>query len=381
MVTRPCRRPDRCSPYLCPHPTERAAAPWRLVAAAALGLALLACGPSDRDQAVELRVPVTVAEVALGSVEDSIVATGTLRAQEEVSLTVDTTGLLEVARGPSGRRLAEGDRVTAGQVVAEITGEDVRLAARTEATRRRWESAESDLEAARRLFEQGLTPETSLRQAELTHEEARLEYDRSRRAESRSRLQTPIAGVVLRLARDASGQPLASGQLVAPGFVVAQVAPVDRLVAEVDVVGPDVARVAVGQPARVRHHAFAERLFEGRVTRLAPTVDPVTRALRVEVEVANLEGLLRPGMFVEATVVGERREGVPVVPREAVAERGGKKVVFVLRGQSVARREVSLGLGDDEVVEVVSGLAAGERIATRGLETLADGTRVRVTGG
>jgi len=346
---------------------------------ACLGLA--GCGAADRESGVEFQVPVTVVEVGLGTVEDTIVATGTLRAEEEVSLSVDAGGLLEIARDAAGRRLGEGDRVRAGQTIAEITGEDVRLAARSEATRRRFESARSDLEAARRLAEQGLTPETSLRQAETAFEEAQLEYDRSRRAESRSRLVTPIAGVILRLARDAAGQPLASGQLVTPGFVVAQVAPVDRLVAEVDVVGPDVARVAVGEEVRVRQHAFADRRFAGKVARLAPTVDPVTRALRVEVEVANAEGLLRPGMFVEATLVGERREGVPVVPREAVTERGGKKVVFVLRGQAVARREVALGLGSDQVVEVREGLAAGERVVTRGLETLADRTRVRVTGG
>lgn len=355
---------------------------WRRAAAVpAVALAMAGCNAGERDEAVEFRVPVTVAEVGLGTVEDVIVATGNLRAVEEVNLTVDAAGLLEIARDPSGRRLAEGDRVKAGQTVAEITGEDVRLAARTEATRQRFEQAERDLESARRLAEQGLTPSNQLQQAETTLAEARLDYDRSLRAESRSRLTTPIAGVILRLARNAAGQPLASGQLVAPGLVVAQVAPLDRLIADVDVVGPDVARVAVGQEARIRHHAFADRGFEGSVSRLAPTIDPVTRALRVEIEVANGDGALRPGMFVEATLVGERRENVPVVPRDAVAERAGKKVVFVLRGQSVARREVTLGLGDDQVVEVRGGLEAGERIVTRGLETLADGTRVRVTGG
>lgn len=346
-----------------------------------MGCVLVGCGESGDGGAVEFRVPVSVAEVGVGTVEDRIVATGSLRAVEEVNLTVEVGGVLEIARGDGGRRLAEGDRLRAGQTVAVITGEDVRLAARTDATRQRFEQARSDLEAARGLFAQGLSPENQVRQAETAFEEARHEYDRSLRAEERNRLVTPIAGIVLRLARDASGQPLAAGQLVAPGMVVAEVGAVDPLVADVDVVGPDVARVAVGQEVRVRHLAFADRRFDGRVRRLAPTVDPVTRALRVEVEVSNPDGLLRPGMFVEATLVGERREGVPVVPRDAVTERGGKKVVFVLRGQSVARREVALGLGDDREVEVREGLAAGERVVVRGLETLADGTRVRVTGG
>ena len=343
-------------------------------------LLLVACGGDDDIGQVEFRVPVSVEEVATGDVEDRVVATGTLRTLELVNLQVETGGVLQISRGPSGRRLGEGDRVRAGQLVAEITGEDVRVAARTDATRGRFEAARSDLEATRSLFEQGLITDADLRNAETAVEEARIEYDRSLLTEVRTRLVTPIDGVILRLARDTQGQPLASGQLVAPGLVVAQIAQTGDLIADVDLVGPDVARVAEGMTTRVRHHAWEDRTFVGRVVRLAPMIDATTRALRAEVEVDNDDGLLRPGMFVEVTIVGERREGVPVVPREAVADRGADRVVFVLRGQRVARREVVLGLGDDEIVEVREGLEAGERVVIRGLETLTDQTRVRVTG-
>jgi membrane fusion protein (multidrug efflux system) len=347
----------------------------------ALILLIAGCGPGASDDEVEFRVPVAVQEVALGTVEDTIVTTGTLRAAELVTLTVESVGVLEIGRSSSGRQLAEGDQVKSGDVIARITGEDVRLAARTAATRQRFEAAERDLEATVQLHRQGLITETQLETAETAYEEARLEFDRSRHTEKRNNLVTPIDGVILRLARDAQGQPIASGQLVAPGQAIAQVAPTLVLVADVDVVGPDVARIHVGQTARVRHLAWPDHSFGGSVIRLAPTIDPVTRALRSEVEVANTDGLLRPGMFVEVAVVGELRENVPVVPREAITDRGGKRVVFVLTGQRVARRDVALGLGDDERVEIRDGVSEGERVVVRGLETLTDQTRVRVTGG
>ena len=82
----------------------------------------------------------------------------------------------------------------------------------------------------------------------------------------------------------------------------------------------------------------------------------------------------------EVTIVAERREKVLVVPREAIADRGGKWVVFVLTGQKVSMREVKLGLGDDEIVEIREGLKEGERVVTQGLETLADQTRVSLKG-
>ncbi len=347
--------------------------------ATCLCLILIGCGPGRTDEPVEFKVPVTVAEVGTGVVEDRIRATGSLRASQVVTLTVESRGILNLAR-KDGRRLAEGDRVRVGQVVAEISGEDVRVAARTAATRRRFESAQSDFEATRELFDQGLINEAELRRAETTLEDARLEYDRSLLVEVRNRLVTPIDGVILTLARDVNGRPMADGQLVAPGFAVAQIAPTGELVADIDIVGLDVARIREGLPVRVLHHAFGDQEFEGRVVRLAPSINELTRALRAEVGVDNSSGLLRPGMFVEAEVLIERREGVAVVPRDAVADRAGKRVVFVLQGQRVVRREVELGLGDDRMVEVRSGIEQGERVVVRGLETLTDGSRVRVTG-
>ncbi|RLE29797.1 MAG: hypothetical protein DRJ61_13835, partial [Acidobacteria bacterium] len=358
-------------------------APWSSGAAGlafCLCLVLLGCGPGRTDEPVEFKVPVTVAEVGTGVVEDRISATGSLRASQVVTLTVESRGILNLAR-KGGRRLAEGDRVRVGQVVAEISGEDVRVAARTAATRRRFESAQSDFEATQELFDQGLINEAELRRAETTLEDARLEYDRSLLVEVRNRLVTPIDGVILTLARDSNGRPMADGQLVAPGFAVAQIAPTGELVADIDIVGLDVARIREGLPVRVLHHAFGDQEFEGRVVRLAPSINELTRALRAEVGVDNSSGLLRPGMFVEAEVLIERREGVAVVPRDAIADRAGKRVVFVLQGQRVVRREVELGLGDDRMVEVWSGIEQGERVVVRGLETLTDGSRVRVTGG
>jgi membrane fusion protein, multidrug efflux system len=346
----------------------------------ATGLLVNACAPQVDEQAVEFRVPVTVEPVGMATLEDKIVTTGTLRTRELVTLNALDTGVLEIVDGPDGRRLAEGSFVTAGQEVARIVGEEVRLAARTVAARRSYEAAQSELEANRRLLEQGLINQAVLNDLESSFEQARAELDRALRTEERNRLVTPIDGVILKLARDAEGQLMANGQLINPGQLVAQVAPLDPLIADVDLIGEDIARIRVGLPARARYYAWEDQTFPGEVLRLAPTVDQRTRALRAEVEIANPEFLLRPGMFVEVTLIAERRENVPVIPRQAVTDRGGLRVVFVLSGQRVEQRQVRLGLGDDETVEVRDGVEAGERIVVRGLETLTDDMLVRVTG-
>ncbi|HZF30873.1 MAG TPA: efflux RND transporter periplasmic adaptor subunit [Gammaproteobacteria bacterium] len=340
---------------------------------------LAACTPEGAQQEVEFRVPVAVEEVGTATLENRIVTTGTLRPPEVVTLSVLDSGVLEINRGPDGHRLAEGDTVKAGSEIARIIGEDVRITARVAAAQRAFDAASAELLANREIFKRGLINRTTLDATEMKYENAKIDIEHSRRTEDRNRMVTPIDGVVLKLARDSSSQLLANGQLVSIGQVVAQIAPLDPLIADVDLIGDDIALVRVGLEARARYHAWGDTLFPGKVLRLAPTVDQRTRALRAEVQIENTGQRLRPGMFVEVTLVGERRENVPVVPRGAVTERGGRRVVFVLASQRVVMREVQIGLGDDTFLEIRRGVEAGERVVVRGLETLTDQMLVRVT--
>ena len=355
------------------------------LAVAALAFALNACVPPQEVEEIEFQVPVSVEEVVNGTVESKIVTSGNLRAPEIETLTALVAGTLQISDtisedGTATRRLAEGDRVNAGDEIAFISGEDVRLEVGRESMQQRYNSARLDYESARRLQEQGLIGASELSKAQATMEDARLQLDRSQRTEARAHLVSSIDGVVLKLARDAKGQLMTNGQLVNVGLEIAQIAPVEELIADIDLVGRDgLALVQVDQEARVSHHAWVDQAFNGRVLRIAPTVNEQTRALRAEVVIDNSTGMLRPGMFVEVTLIVERHENVPVVPRRAITERGGRSVAFVLRGQRVAQVDVSLGLGDDENIEIRSGISAGDRVVVRGLETLTDQMPVRVT--
>ena len=340
---------------------------------------IVACEGGGSTNPVDFLVPVTAAEVETGNVEDLIVATGTLRAAESIVLQVETPGRLLIGRNGSGDRLAEGDRVVPEQMIAEVTGEDARLAARVDATHQAYLGAEAERDARAKLFEQELISAEELRRAEISLEDAKATWEQSLLTEDRAKMLTPIGGVLMELARDPNGMPIADGQLVSRGFQVARIAPVASLIADINLVGPELARVHPGQRGRLRHFAWEGQIFEGGVVRLSPEVDPVTHTFRAEVAVRNPGGLLRPGMFVEVTLVVEQRNDVLVIPREAVTERGGRRVVFVLDGQRAVRREVVLGLGDDEITEIRQGLELGERVVVRGLETLTDGTRVRVS--
>src|SRR4030065_1455774 len=99
---------------------------------------LSGCSSGSSVDEIDFLVPVTVTDVGTADVEDKITATGTLRATKIARLEVETGGFLEFLTNKSGSRYKEGDRVKAGDVIARITGEDVRLAARTEANYQRF---------------------------------------------------------------------------------------------------------------------------------------------------------------------------------------------------------------------------------------------------
>ena len=102
--------------------------------------------------------------------------------------------------------------------------------------------------------------------------------------------------------------PIADGQLVSQGFQVARISPVASLVADIDLVGPELARVHPGQRGRLRQFRLGRPDLRRQGRPPVPEVDPVTHTFRAEVVVPNPGGLLRPGMFVEVTLVVEQRE-------------------------------------------------------------------------
>ena len=341
---------------------------------------LAGCANQAPNVEVEFRIPVEVVEIQADDVENLIRATGTLRTTTIASIRNQVPGYLYIKRDSNGLRLVEGSHVKAGQTIAETTGEDARLYAGIESNRAALDTASAELERRREMYKNKLIAEADLRTQEVTQQNALFAYEQSVLKSQQAKHNSPIDGVILSLARDDSSRPIADGQLVAPGFLVAEIAPVDTLIADIDLIGAEISKIKTGQLSRIRHNAYKDIPFEGQVLRLSPKIDPNTRTFRAEIQIANTTGQLIPGMFVEVLIVVDERREVPVVPRQSVTRRGGNQVVFIVDGQRVSQRRVTLGLSDSKNHEVIDGLSLGDRVVYQGLETLTDGTRIRVIG-
>ncbi|HEY5997845.1 MAG TPA: efflux RND transporter periplasmic adaptor subunit, partial [bacterium] len=161
---------------------------------------------------------------------------------------------------------------------------------------------------------------------------------------------------------------------------------VDNRLLDLTVIVPsaDLARVRPGQEVTFTTDALPGRRFAGTVRHINPSAVEADRSVRVTVEVPNDPEVLRGGLYVTGSIVTGRRAGVLQVPREALVgwERAARTAaVFVVDGGVARRRAVTTGAVQGDLVEVASGLRAGERVVVRGGFTLKDGAAVRADGG
>ncbi len=129
----------------------------------------------------------------------------------------------------------------------------------------------------------------------------------------------------------------------------------------------DAPAMRVGAPVEVTVLAFPDRVFKAKLAYVAPAIDPNTHRLLVRAEVANPDGALKPQMFANFKIITSDDQPAPAVPEEAVVYEGKETHVWVAGSdKSLALREIQVGRATDGKLEVLSGLAAGEKVVTSG---------------
>jgi multidrug efflux pump subunit AcrA (membrane-fusion protein) len=270
------------------------------------------------------------------------------------------------------------------------------------------EKAQSDLNRQRQLTQRGASSFQELQDLEIAFRNAEAAYGNARvtaqsviasavssyiaRRQAQQFLddltiRTPVPSAAPAVATKAplvyaiTKRVVSEGQMLREGDPVAELAILNPLRLWANVPERFSGEVANGQDVEVRVVAY-ERPFAGKVTRINPAVDPVSRTFQVEVAVPNDEGLLRPGGFAKASVITRRDDGALVVPRESIVRFAGVTKLFVLDGQApkqTARAvNVTTGLEGEGWVEVNGSLQEGQAVATTGLTQLANGTPITV---
>lgn len=172
-------------------------------------------------------------------------------------------------------------------------------------------------------------------------------------------LNSPIDGIVVE--RNAT-----VGASVGTDANLFKIIDLSRVWIDADVFEKDLPRVKPGQEVKLTVTAFPQSTFSGRVILINSVVDPETRTVKVRTEVANPDGRLKPDMFANVQIVTDVNRAAISIPQSAVLNDDGKKIVFVAEGNGYQKRQVQAGIQNNDRVEIVDGLNAGDKVVVKG---------------
>jgi RND family efflux transporter MFP subunit len=230
-----------------------------------------------------------------------------------------------------------------------------------------YDQQNSVVEAARQKYE---SERNKARSDFRSLEAARARVTLARKSLSDTTIRAPFAGEVVE-------RKVSVGDFVNTGTAVATVVRINPLRVLLTVPEQSVGLIKTGQPLTLQVDAYPDRKFTGTVRYVSPSLRADQRALTVEAMVPNPDGDLKPGFFATAFVEQPTRTPAVLVDRRAVREVGTTRRVFVVKGDQLEERIVTLGQSVAPLVEVVSGLKAGEHVAAADA-ALRDGARVRI---
>jgi len=341
----------------------------RLLLIMYIAVFLIQCGNQQSQDTVTLRVPVTVEEVTRGDIASYISLTGTLLPAEEMPIVTEVAGFISFAN----TTLKRGDSVQKGMLIARLENEDYVLNLRLESKRLAKEHAIKDYDEKKKLGEMGGIPPRDVEAAERNKIDTEISYKTALLDLEKLNIKAPMTGILTDL------KSLGRGQKVAGGTEIGTVMKFDIVRCELNITNDNIDKIKLNQEVVVTNFAYEGEPFTGYITKISPTIDPVSRTFQVEVEIDNKDFKLRPGMFVKADIVVSKRSGVVRVPKHLILTRNRKSVVFIVEEQVAKMKEVTVGLQDAEYAEILEGIAAGDRLVVQGYETLKDNTKVRVS--
>jgi membrane fusion protein (multidrug efflux system) len=273
----------------------------------------------------------------------------------------------------------EGQRVKAGQVLARLDGDQLRLeVALNEATMRK---LERDYNRNLELQQKGLVSATAIDNLKYELEAAKANWELARLQLSYTEIRSPISGTVtqrLDLVKVGNTVTPVGGVIESADSSLFVVEDLDTLILRVNVPERELSKLSVGQPAELAFDAVPGRTFLGQIALISPSIDPATATFGVRISVTDAGGLLRPGMFARVAIVYERKPDALQIPRTALLDTDGQARVFVVTGGKAVERTVKLGLSNGAWIEVTEGLKDGEQVIVVGQGAVKPGAAVRV---
>jgi len=333
-------------------------------------------------------------------------ASGYVVAQRKAAVASKVTGRL------ISLSVEEGSRIKKGEVIARLENEDVQ-AARNQAeanlnnTRHTLEQADAELKDADLAFERtkdllskGFVAKADNDSAEARYKKAVAGVAAAKAAVNASQallqaanvsigytlVRAPFDAVVLTKNADVGDIVTPIGAAANVQAAVVTVADMNSLQVEADVSESNLSQIKEGQPCEIQLDSFPDDRFRGEVHMIVPTADRTKATVMVKVRFLDKDSRILPEMsarvaFLKRQVRPEEQRPRTAINSKAVLDRGGRKVVFLIKDNRAIETPVSTGEQFDDMIEILSGVKAGDRIVSRPLDKMKNGSKIKVAEG
>ncbi len=308
-------------------------------------------------------INVVALDIQPGPLNDRISLPGVVRPWVALKVVAEVPGKIVA------KKVAEGQNVEQGAVLALIDDRDYRNA-HASATAS-YQAAKASHDRLARLFKEQLATRAQLDDVVALMNTSKAAMDNAALNLERCAIRSATAGVVDRMHVEV-------GQYLGSGDPVADVLRMDRVKIEVGIPESDVDAVRAIEHYQVSVDALKGRVFEGRRHYLAKSADTLARTYRLEIEVANPEGVLLPDMFARAEIVKQRIEDALSVPLFALISQQKGQAVYVAEAGKARLVPVQTGIQEGWQVQIREGLAAGAKVIVVGQRDTKDGAPVNL---
>lgn len=310
-----------------------------------------------------LPTPVEVAVVGVGDISAVYTGTASLEADGEATVMAKVGGEIMTLL------VTEGDAVTAGDPVAKLDDERLRLEVKR--SKANLDKTRQEYKRNVELHAKGLLPSGTFEGMKFDLDALQAAYELARLELSYTTVRAPIDGVV-------SERLVKAGNTITANAGVFRITDLDPLLAYLHVPEREFSKLDKGQPVALSVDALPGQRYGGTIARISPVIDPTTATFKVTAEINDPSGRLKPGMFGRVSIAYDTRESVPLVPRVALLGTESETSVFIVDNDVATRRDVTVGYASGGEMEVVSGLAVGDQVVVIGQSGLKNDAKVHV---
>jgi membrane fusion protein (multidrug efflux system) len=318
------------------------------------------CGNNKKNEAITQKIAVEVAPVVRGDITVVKTYSGTLEGARQSKIYASIPE--RVVELP----VSEGQYVKKGQPIIKL--DKLGVSSRYNQAYAYYQHSKDNYEKMERLYNQKAISEMDYKSAKTAFEVAEADFNAARESVE---LSSPIDGIVTDITVNL-------GQQAPLGVPIATVASTARMRVTIFVGSGEITRVKIGQEAKVT--IDSNEPIISTISELASSADPETRLFRVELEMDNPQGVLRPGMFARAQIVVDDLKQVVVVNNNALFSEEGIAKTYIVRNDTAYAQSIEIGPGDGQITQVLSGLELGQKVVTTGKEVLRDRTPVTISG-